>query len=212
MRQPKQRQKITNCPPHGPRAQFCGNTHLNFYTGQPSAISVWRDVALMKIVFFGVTLSSGIVHISIWRIFVCEKNAFFVHFVKFCGFIFWNACFCSVKAFGGCARFSARFFKPWAIWRQFGSFFVLFWVLFLSLPVVCLFFFLFLWLLLVLFLFVWLLFSVCCCWCCCCCFCCCFLVVVFHVVVSCCCFFFLLFSCCCCCCYCPYLPQNTLPK
>ena len=39
-RQPKKRQKITNCPPHGPRAQFCGNTHLNFCTGQPSAISV----------------------------------------------------------------------------------------------------------------------------------------------------------------------------
>ena len=48
---------------------------------------------------------------------MCVKNAFFVHFLKFCVFIFWNACFCSVKAFGGCARFSARFLSH----EQFGG-------------------------------------------------------------------------------------------
>ena len=117
-----------------------------------------------------------------------------MHFVKFCGFIFWNACFCSVKAFGGCARFPARFLSH----EQFGGNLVHF--LFfsgscfcLSLLFVC---FLFLCLLLVLFLFVWLLFSVCCCWCCCCCFCCCFLVVVFLLLFSCCCFLVVVFSCC----------------
>ena len=32
-RQPKTRQKITNCPPHGPRAQFCGKRTPEFLHG-----------------------------------------------------------------------------------------------------------------------------------------------------------------------------------
>ena len=191
--------KITNCPPHGPRAQFCGNTHLNFWTGQLSAIPVWRGVALIKIVCFEVTLCSGIVHVPIWRIFVCKK-CLLSTFCKFCVFIFWNACFCSLKAFGGCARFSARFLSP----EQFGGNLVHF--LFFSGSRFCLaqlfVCFLFLWSLLVLF---------CLCGCC---FLCVaarvvvvvFLAVVVVVVYCCCCF------CCCCRCYCSYMPQSTPPQ
>ena len=115
----------------------------------------------------------------------CVKNAFFVHFVKFCVFIFWNACFCSVKTFGGCARFSARFLSR----EQFGGNLVHF--LCFSGSCFCLahLFVFFVFVVVACFVLVCVLFfSVCCCWCCCgccfrCCCCCCFLVVVVAVVV-----------------------------
>ena len=109
------------------------------------------------------------------KIFVCIKNAFFLHFAKFCVLIFWNACFCSLIAILGCAKFSARFLSR----EQFGGNLVTFlWVLFLCCPVFSLFLFgcccfifdvvLLLWLLLlVLLLLVLLFFAVCCCCCCC---------------------------------------------
>ena len=41
---------------------------------------------------------------------VCVKNAFFVHFVKYCVFIFWNACSCSVNPrLGGVRDFRPDF-------------------------------------------------------------------------------------------------------
>ena len=51
------------------------------------------------------------------RVLVYPKSVFCLHFAKFCAPSHWNACFCSLLAFGGGARFSARFLGC----EQFGS-------------------------------------------------------------------------------------------
>ena len=66
----KKGQNVTNCPPHGSRALSCKNT-----------------------------IVQGFCACTNFKVFVCVKDAFFLHFAKFCVLIFWNACFCSLIAF-----------------------------------------------------------------------------------------------------------------
>ena len=148
------------------------------------------------------------------KIFVCIKNAIFVHFAKFCVPSLWNACFCSLIALGGVRDFRPAFWAVSnleAIWFIFCYFLGLVFVLpscsfFISVVVTCfviicevvifvvvacfvivcvvVVFCVLLLVLLWLLLLLLLLFSCCCCCCC----------------------------CCCCSCCCSYLPQNTPQK
>ena len=61
---------------------------------------------------FEVTLCQRSCRCTNLKRFVCIKMAFCIHFAKFCVFIFWNACFCSLIAF-----WDVRNFRPdfWAV-------------------------------------------------------------------------------------------------
>ena len=56
----QKRLKIINCTPHGPRGQFCRNTHLNLCTEQLGAKPLRQGAALIKIVLFEVHVVQGL--------------------------------------------------------------------------------------------------------------------------------------------------------